>query len=152
MNDLRILMVEADPRESDRITNMLSDADHLVLPAANFEEASEALLVQRFDAVLLGATLPSAGIAPFIASLRQLEKKQNISTRTAVLSYSPANEQAAQIDAFLPEQFDSAQLIAAVERLAQSSVSTHTPAAETPDLPVFDADELRAQVAFDDEL
>jgi HPt (histidine-containing phosphotransfer) domain-containing protein/CheY-like chemotaxis protein len=157
MNELRVLLIETEPEEAENVSAMLSDANHIVLPAADFGEASEAILVQRFDAVLLGSALPTDEVIRFTSQLRLLERKQQNASRTPVLSYSPAlltgPEGESTVDAYLPEQFEAAHLAAAIQRLAQTGAGgSNTGASVDTGLPIFELDELRAQVAFDDEL
>jgi DNA-binding response OmpR family regulator len=151
---LRVLLIEGDPREADGISSALTRANHAVLPAAGLEEASEAVLVQKFDAVLLASPLPLEAVAEFSAHLRTIEKSQGNATRIPVLSYSrQAAEMPAQsaggdlaVDAYLPSPFDTAAFAQAVANLARN-------VAQTPQsFPVFEVENFKAQVAYDDDL
>ena len=53
MNMLRVLLIDDDPAECERIATRLERAQHTVLPLSGFDEAAEALEIQRFDAVIL---------------------------------------------------------------------------------------------------
>ena len=59
MKSLRVLLVGKDPGQGERISSLLSGAQHAVLPASGLEEAFEALEVQKFDAVLLLSQVPA---------------------------------------------------------------------------------------------
>ena len=159
MSALRVLLINNDPKQSESISTVLADANHTVLPASGFEEASEALLIQKFDAVLLGSALPAEAIAHFTASLREMERSQRTSGRTPVLSFSPAKGNAPPnagkipVDAYLPENFEPAAFVQTVESLASTAVTeAETSANSSPDLAILEPDELYEQVAFDREL
>ena len=55
---MRVLLVNGDPAESQQISSALAAGQHAVVPTTDLDEAAEVLLEQRFDAVLLGSTLP----------------------------------------------------------------------------------------------
>jgi DNA-binding response OmpR family regulator len=76
MNALRFLLVHGDPHGAGRISSLLSAARHIVVAAPNLAEATEALYVERFDAVVLDAALPQAEVGEFAASLRRIEERQ----------------------------------------------------------------------------
>jgi HPt (histidine-containing phosphotransfer) domain-containing protein len=65
MNSLRFLLVHSDPRQSDQIASLLAGAHHTVLQTAQLDEARDALFVERFDAVLLGALVSPASLPEF---------------------------------------------------------------------------------------
>ena len=159
MGGLRVLVIEPNSKESERIATVLEEANHAVLPATGFADASDALLVQRFDAVLVGSPAEN-GMKEFTTKLRQLEKKQRSASRTAVLSLSSdASSQVAPargdggIDGYLPRDFEPAAFSRAVNALglalAPSQESAEAAAAE---LTVFEPEEFQAQVAHDREL
>jgi HPt (histidine-containing phosphotransfer) domain-containing protein/CheY-like chemotaxis protein len=160
MNTLRVLVVNSDPQGAERWAEWLASAHHSALPATGLEEASEALFVQRFDAVLLSSPLPLEGIAEFTAKLRTLEKSQRAAVPAPVLSFSSevpngadwcAGEQG--IDAYLAESFQPSVLCEAVNSLAASLArgdgGEACSQAEGTDLNV---EEFRAQVGHDDGL
>ncbi len=162
MGALRILLVEKNPSEAERITSVLTDANHDVLSATGFEDASEALLVQKFDAVLLGSLAGADGVAAFTATLRALENSHRNSGRTPILSFSPQfTEQSGSslpggvaIDGYLPRDFEAQTFSDAMTSLARA-VARPTQATQTDtssELPVFDPEEFQAQVAHDREL
>ena len=160
MSALRVLLISSETAESERICSVLERAQHAVLPVPDFAEAAEALLIQKFDAVLVTPTVPASAISEFIANLRQAEKNGRNQTRTPVLSIgqsaSPATaENHGSIDAYLPERFDPAAFAKTVENLANALAQADQSsdgAASAPDLPVFDVSAFEAQVAYDRDL
>ncbi|HEY7305305.1 MAG TPA: Hpt domain-containing protein [Bryobacteraceae bacterium] len=83
MNSLRVLVVDRDREKSEQICSMLTSASHLALPAHGLDEASEALSLQKFDAVLLG---PSVGESGF----EQLRQRFHIPTLYLTEPFEPA--------------------------------------------------------------
>lgn len=162
MGALRILLVEKNPAESERITSLLESANHDVLSATGFEDASEALLVQKFDAVLLGSLGAADGVAAFTATLRALENSQRNSGRTAILSFSPqftpesgsSLPGGVPIDGYLPRDFEPATFSEAMTTLARALAHPRelTQPGTSSELPVFEPEEFQAQVAHDREL
>lgn len=161
MNSLRVLLIESDPDQSRRIASTLTDAKHEVLPTRGFEEASDALQIQKFDAVLLGSPIPANGIAEFAAKLKELEKSQRVSSKIPVLSCSADLKASAwsavrdtPVDAYLPERFEADAFAEAVSELSRAV--THpgkaAQAASSPELQIFDPEQFQAQVAFDRDL
>lgn len=136
---LRLLLVEGDPQEAERISSALVNANHTVLPATNFQEASEALDIQRFDAVVLGRALHAQEMGEFTSKLRALERSQRASAQTPVVS--------------LPEPFEPATLTSAVSNLLRAvGGNTEVASAACPDLPVLEPDGFLDQVAYDRDL
>lgn len=162
MNPLRVLVVDGDPAELQRISSVLESANHTVLPTQGFEEASEALFVERFDAVLLAPPVQDAGLAEFTAKLRELDQSQRNSVRTPVLSIGPEITDAsgwsasrdARVDGYLAERFEPAALTHAVESLARAVSGGPQQASEAAplDLPVLEPEKFREQVGYEDEL
>jgi len=163
MSALRVLLVGSEEAESQHILAVLSEANHTVLPVPSFDEASEALLIQKFDAVLITPAFWGKGVAVFTEQLREAEKRQRNGTRTPVLSVSPNNfdrtaatpDGDGPVDAYLPEHFEPAAFAQTVENLAnavaqrrEESDSQMAPV----ELPVFNVAEFKAQVAYDNEL
>ncbi len=163
MSALRVLLIGSEEAESQHILTVLSEANHAVLPVPSFEEASEALLIQKFDAVLITRKAPGGSVADFAAQLRQAEKNGRNVARTPVLSMSPDNlSDGAQrpggngpVDAYLPERFEPAAFAQTVENLAlavaQSNEESSWEGARA-ELPIFNVAEFREQVAHDSEL
>jgi HPt (histidine-containing phosphotransfer) domain-containing protein/CheY-like chemotaxis protein len=161
MNQLRVLVIERDPLRMQRITAALGDVQFEVMPAASFSEATEALAVQRFDAILVGSQGDTQAQVEFTKGLRTMERSLGILSKTPVLLcsaavpngvWTPTNE--TWVDAYLPEQFVAATFTDAVMRLAQA-VSTKPKTAEqasSADLPIFEPEKFQAQVAYDRDL
>ena len=159
MSALRVLLIGNDTAETQHINSVLSEAQHAVVPVPSFDEASEALMIQKFDAVLIGPALSGDGVSTFTTKLRQGEAAQRNAVRTPVLSVLTGNVNTSgsngSVDAYLPGHFESAQFAETVENLAQVlSQSGKQPdgPSEQPDLPVFDVAAFEAQVAYDSEL
>jgi len=157
MSTLRVLLVDADCQESARLSTLLSGADQTVLAAGDLNEAAEALQLERFDAVLLGASVPSAAVPEFAANVRHLEQKQ-LGYRVPLFSisasipeeqgWSPAQE--SPLDGYLAEQFNSDTLTSAI-RMLESSISLHSNDAD-PSSRIFLPNEFREQCGDDPEL
>lgn len=160
MTTLRVLVVNSDAEEAERLAKLLAGADHVALPTTGLEEAAEALFVQKFDAVLLSPPLPSDSIAEFTATLRNLESRQRSATPTPVLSLSPQLPNGAEwctaelgIDGYLVDSFQPAALCQAVASLAASICrSNNSSARPSSELPVFEVEQFRAQVSQDNDL
>lgn len=161
MNYLRILVIEPDAERRQRIIAILGEPQFELLAAASFNEASEALLIQRFDAVLIGSLGDTQAQADFTAGLRRIERAQGLSSKTPVLLCSAAvpdglwtPTQEEWIDAYLGEEFVAATFTDAVVRLAQAVSPPKKPKEQaiSSDLPVFEPDKFQAQVAYDREL
>ena len=162
-SNLRVLLIENDPSESERISSLLESAHHAVLPLHGLDEAAEALEIQKFDAVLLPSGAPDRELKSFTAKLRQLEQNQRSAVRTPILSVSsevPSDmgwleTHEAGINAYLPEGFEPALFAKAVESLAENLHRASTTPQSTPEsqnLPRFDPDGFQEQVAHDHDL
>lgn len=160
MNRLRVLVVNSDGPEAERLAGRLASAEHSALPACGLEEASEALFVQKFDAVLLGSELPADAVQEFTAKLRELERGQRSASPAPVLSISAeipdgrtwcVGDQG--IDAYLAESFQPPALLEAVTSLAASIARGDEPSgkANAP-MPVFERERFRDHVAHDADL
>src|SRR5581483_103750 len=133
---LRLLLVEGDPREAERISSALVNASHTVLPATNFQEASEALDIQRFDAVVLGRALHAQEMGEFTSKLRALEHSQRACAQMPVLP--------------LPEPFEPGLLANAIGNLLRAvGGNTQATSSGCPDLPVLEPEGFLDQVAYD---
>ena len=160
MNTLRVLVVNRDSQEAERLAALLADAHHTALPAADLEEASEALFVQKFDAVLLSSPLPSDGIAEFTAKLRKLESSQRTPVPTPVLSLSSQLPNGADwcagehgIDAYLADSFRPTVLLEAVTSLSAAIARAGNSSTDmASELPIFEVEQFRAQVCYDNNL
>ena len=162
MGALRVLLIEKNSDESQRISSVLTDANHDVLSATGFEDASQALLIQKFDAILLGSPAGADRAGEFTTNLRALERKQRNSGRTAILSFSPQSSPGANgspardltVDGYLPREFEAAAFRDAVYALAHA-VAARPDAQDRnsgSDLAVFEPEQFLAQVAHDRDL
>jgi len=159
MSTLRILAV-GSPEDLERISSTLTRAGHSVVEADTLEEASEALSIQRFDAVLLAPDLAPDAIAAFAAKARNFEQASTPAARVSILAIAagpPASvfvSLPSGIDGIISDELDPDALTEALTNLAQAVApkSSIAPASPAADLPVLDIEELKAQVAYDDEL
>ncbi len=154
MNSLRILLVEGDEPRADRLLSLLASFGHSTIPVPDLNEASEALFIQRFDAVLLGSGQSAEDSAAFLAKLRSLETGQRFDSRAAVLGCSPSLAALAFLDGSLPDVFDAETLAVAVSRLqavGQGNAAS-TASGLTPALPVFEPDQFEEQCANETDL
>jgi two-component system, sensor histidine kinase and response regulator len=160
MNALRFLLVHGDSHGSGRIASLLTDAHHMVLAAPNLAEAAEALYIERFDAVVVDASLPRDEVAQFTSSLRRVEESHGLA-RIPVVSVS--SESATDVlpgqanptwDECLHEPLDPAALTEAVTRLGQAvGHPTDQPAPlDMSEFPVLEPEEFEEQVGGDREL
>ena len=163
---LRILIV-GEPGYTRAASFSLERAPHTLVHAKDLEEATEVLLVQSFDAILISPRMPLSEIEEFAGAVRQLDDRHESSTRTTLLFLGGGTndtlledrmEQALRngsIDGVVEESLDPDALTLAIARLAAAvsvDKATAAAAALAPELPVLDIEQLREQVAFDDEL
>jgi HPt (histidine-containing phosphotransfer) domain-containing protein len=149
-NTLRVLLVGVDSSLADQICARLASASHSVFAANDLEEASEALDIQRFDAVLLGPYVETNAIRTFTEKLRRIEAGQRQPGRATIFSFqSDPETNDFRPEAYLPPSFDPAMLtktIAELRQKASSELSSHA------ELPVFDLEKLQSQTGNDREL
>jgi HPt (histidine-containing phosphotransfer) domain-containing protein/CheY-like chemotaxis protein len=160
MSTLRLLLV--DPNSDQAVLQASVAAGSIVLPASNFHEASEAIVLQRFDAILLREPLSLAAVEEFIKALRNLEEAQKNLARTPVLllsanaapgsGWTPAPDENTGIDGILPIHFDHETLLEAVDRSAASKRGSVDRLSSPPAVPVFDRHEFRMQMGDDPAL
>lgn len=161
-NTLRVLLVDNDPRASDRFSDRLERASHIVLPINALEDAVQALEVQRFDAVLMTSRLLNDDVLNFRALLEKFSTAGRTAQRIPLVCYTPTNasEPSAEelrrygMDGHLNEDFDETALLVimanSVGGLSESAAGPPNRVDST--LPVLDADEFRDQVGNDAEL
>src|SRR4051794_9141592 len=127
MSRLRVLVIHDDAAELDRISKLLEKGSHVVLPLEKMAEASEALGLQRFDAVLLPEHTPAEELAAFASNLRRMEHDCRSGTRTSILLCSSSvtgtkisvnGQQTGFADAVLPDHFEPAQFARTMEQLS----------------------------------
>jgi two-component system sensor histidine kinase/response regulator len=166
MDSLRFLLVHSDATQSERISSVLEDAHHTVLPTPSLDEATEALYLQRFDAVLLGEAFTNGTVAAFKAKLRQVEQSQRSLSCIPILSaVAPAPESEGQMsgtaalnegpcDGYFEDPLDLTALTEAVNCLARKlarSAELQTKCMDD-EFSVFAPDEFEEQVGGDREL
>lgn len=162
ISTLRVLLIENNPGESQRLSLLLESAHHAVLPLADLQEAAEALEIQKFDAVLLPSGAPDSQLKSFTAKLRRLEENQRWSVRTPILSIStevPKNSgwlatQESGINGYLSEHFEPAMFAKAVESLAEIlfEANSTSQSAKPSSLPHFDTNGFQEQIGYDRSL
>ncbi len=162
MKKLRILLVDSDPDRLEQFSNMLGEADHNVLPVSSLEEAEEALFVLKIDVAIFGCSFAEAETRIFVDRLRGIENTQKNALHAPVLAVSlgvinslgwrPGEGEL--IDGHLVDSFDSAILLAAVDGISLTGPTAKTNGEGTGlvDLPIFEPDKFRQQVAHDSDL
>ena len=139
MSEQHILVIEAEEQRATRIVAVAQGAQHAAIAVPNCAEAAEALLLQQFDAVLLGSGQAVSEIGELAGYVR------GEANGTLLLSYT--GENAGVADAVLPPGFDAAQLDYAL-RNATSPASQ----AQIPEPAVFDPEKFAEQCAQDTSL
>jgi two-component system, sensor histidine kinase and response regulator len=165
MDSLRFLLVHADATQSERIASVLESAHHIVLPTPSLDEATEALSLQKFDAILLGAPFTSGKVATFKAKLRQVEQSQRSSVcipilaaleKTVPRSGRPADGTAASnedpCDGYFEDPLDLSALTEAVNRLSRTLAHSAELQNTGDEFAVLAPDEFQEQVGGDREL
>ena len=153
---LRVLVVETDPQRAEEISGLLESAQHEVFPLTHLEEASEALSVQGFDAVLVPATASGDELQRLASKLRSIERNA-AKGHIALLSCAPGGTEPAghsPIEVFLPPDFEAEAFAAAVHKLARGVFMVDDPGLSLlpADMPVFDLENFSEQMGFDTEL
>ncbi len=161
MDTLRVLLVDNDVNESERIAGRLEQAHHAVLPAGGLEEAAQALEIQRFDAVIVSSKLVSEELRTFRQKLNSAASNGRVPTQVPFLCYSPASGEQptaevlerCEVDACLPDDFEAtfSQFIARLAAELYASQAANT-VGDKPALATFKADEFQAQLDFDRDL
>lgn len=163
MSKLRVLVVHNNSVELDRISNLLEKDNHLVFPLEKMSEASEALELQLFDAVLIPNDTPQEDLAVFASNLRKSENSRHAQTRTSILSCSRNvteteiwmdGQSGHHIDACLPVQFEPSTFTRTVEQLScrVSSSAAAAKAEPAEQLVSFDPDGFRDLLGDNAEL
>ena len=153
---LRVLVVETDPQRAEEISGLLESAHHEVLPLTHLEEASEALSIQGFDAVLVPAAANDDELQKLASKLRLIERKEAIG-HIPLLSCAPKGIEPtgrSPIEAFLPPDFEAEAFAATVNKLARGvSMAEKSGLSFLPaDMPAFDPENFQEQMGFDTDL
>lgn len=164
MSSLKVLLIGTETAESQYICSVLERAKHDVFPLPGFDEAAEALQIQKFDVVLLAPAVQAAGAKSFITQLRQAEQSQRHSGRIPVVSVSAfsgtldGGDENDHVDAILPGNFEPSAFAETVGNLASAVTRSGTGAeaqhgsSGDPGLEIFSASKFEEQVAYDQEL
>jgi HPt (histidine-containing phosphotransfer) domain-containing protein len=148
VESLRVLVVSF-VECSHPVIAQLVDAGNTLFPVQTLTEATEALEIQRFDAVLLDQSLDLDAIRSFSEKV-----VQTTGTPTGLfwLPTLPHQDNSGRSGVLhgISELSDAASLTTAMTHLARA-VGNRT-AAPSQSGPVIDVEELRMQVAYDDEL
>lgn len=156
MNSLRFLLVHRNPEQSEQIAALLERANHSVLPTPGFEEAADALTVERFDAVLMESEFGKVGLQEFSAQLRKMEQSQRCGSRVPVIALAggDTSELGSGVDGFIPEPIDPVALTFEVLHLARAVASSTDDSAsmEASGMKIIDPEKFREQVGHDSEL
>ncbi len=155
MNSLRFLLVHKETQRAASITGVLSKANHSVVRTAGLEEAADALLIEKFDAVLVESDFTRQGLADFSAKLRTISSENRFSTRVPVIVLDSAGDLDPCCDAVMPEPIDPHALTQTVLRLARavSSVQTKEEAArDAAAFAIIEVKKFEEQVGEDPEL
>ncbi len=148
MSRLRVLLVHHDAGELDRISTLLGKAGHSVLPLETMDDASEALGLQRFDAVLAPESTQPEALAAFASTLRTIETTGRAEGRTALILCSTAGAEpqsatadrdTGPADATIPSDFSPEMFARIVEEVrAGQSQGAAAQLETTEELAVFD--------------
>ncbi|MBV8550889.1 MAG: Hpt domain-containing protein [Acidobacteriaceae bacterium] len=157
MTNFRVLFIEREPEAAERISALLSRANHTVFATSSLQEAFEALGLEKFDAVLLGASVPLPERESFATGLRHLERRQAVNRRTPALLLSPhitadqgwAPGLESNIDGYLAERFEPDTLAAAIQNLSRANAA---PPDGDEQQPVFVPEEFRDQCVNEPQL
>lgn len=151
MKSLRVLIVSPAEPSSSTLAQ-LEDAGHTMVPVQDLTEALEALEIQRFDVVLLDQNLDSVALAGFA------RKFKGLAAGNTGLFWLPRSEAPCEpgtlfgtLEGAISDLPDAGALTQAIARLAEA-VGTSTVMNQSFGQPALDVEELRSQVAYDDEL
>jgi two-component system, sensor histidine kinase and response regulator len=148
MVSLRILLVDSNEHSADKIAGRLTSAGHSTVSVPGVDEAMEALLVEKFDAIVLGVGQPDESLTNFVLTLRQRNAGELPQDGTAIFSCSPDQPAGSSLVSYLPPDFTAAQFAEATARFNESSPSAGAPS----DLAVFIPGGFEEQCASDPEL
>ncbi len=152
MIDLRILLVDEDERCAGRLQACLESAPHLIVPVSNLEEAAEALLIQKFEVIMIGSGQPTEQLSTFVTRLRTLEAQQTAGPQIAVISCTSELAGLSSLDGCLPEDFDAAELSRLLAGVAKASVTSPADGAASDGRVIFDPERFAEQCANEADL
>jgi HPt (histidine-containing phosphotransfer) domain-containing protein len=150
MDSLRVLFVGSDLEECNRMQSACTALnDDLVVPAVGIDEASEAISLQRFEAIVCGASVQAREVSNLATALRSLNKRS--AGRTVLLSLGNRHEEVSAFDGHIPDKFGRDTLIQAMNSARNMPPSGTAGSSPTSELPVFELEEFDEQVGGDPE-
>ncbi len=149
---LRILIIGCS-EESRSLEAVLSSSEQPVLLVDTLAEGLEALLIQRFNVVLLPSCHAAGEIDGFAEAVRQIDCSADEQDRTVIVGVKSGDSAnaAAKVDGFVPYSAIPEVLTQAITSLAKA-VGQQSPSLACQGLVVLDVEQLHEQVAHDDEL
>jgi two-component system, sensor histidine kinase and response regulator len=149
---MMVLVCEGDEREAQRISSVLNAAGHNCSVVTDAQAALEAVFLERFDAVLVGRTIPPEATCALRDQLRELETLQSDRGSLPLLTVASCTG-APGAEISLPEHFEAADFQRAIVNLAAQIPTRHSEKdAHREPLPVFEAAEFEEQCAQDRDL
>jgi len=156
LDTLQILIVGC-PNQVQTLEGALVALNHQVTAVTTLSDALEALLLQQFNAVVLASSFLAAEVREFAAAVKTLESRSAGRDHIPVFLLLPEGATTEQLPYVHGLALDSAHpemLTQAIVRLAtavgQTSAFHHESSAS--ELPVLDVEQLKEQVAHDDDL
>jgi len=143
---LHVLLIEEDAGRAESIAGILAQENHNVLPAHGFEEAEEALGLQKFDAVLLAPSCSKQSVGQFTSKLKELDKRGRSAAKTPVLFLGAEQDMLADIDGCVGEPLEPGALLAAIASVRNSETF---PLDDAAVMPIFEVEAFKAQVGND---
>jgi CheY-like chemotaxis protein/HPt (histidine-containing phosphotransfer) domain-containing protein len=152
---LRVLLVEDNVVNQRVAIGLLKRRGHDVTLARDGSEALSILEHETFDVVLMDLQMPVMGGFEATAAIRAREKETGKHLRIIAMTAHAMNGDrerclAAGMDGYLSKPVDPRMLFAAIEQEPAASPAHEPP--ERPATATFDAKELRARVAGDEQL
>jgi HPt (histidine-containing phosphotransfer) domain-containing protein len=126
-----------------------TQTDDLVIPAVGVNEASEAISLQRFEAIVCSASIQAWEVRNLADALRSLNARS--AAQTVLLSLSNPCDEPSVFDGHIPEKFGRDALIQAMNSIRNSPLSDAAGSSLACELPVFEMEEFEEQVGGDPE-
>jgi two-component system OmpR family response regulator len=122
---MKILLVEDDPEMADALRSALSQHNFLLAVAVDLALAKEALLIERYDVVLIDRQLPDGDGSDLLADI----KKMSNPPRSIVISAMGTTRDKIDglnggADDYLPKPFEVEELIARLTAVTRRSPET----------------------------
>lgn len=145
----KVLIVEKNTARAEHLSSVLESAEHDVLPLSDLKDASEALTIQHFDAVLVPASSSGSELQTFADQLRRLSRTGG---HTALLACG-ASGGVPDVDGVLPYDFGAQAFAAEMSKLSRRVADPEgTPTKPAESEPIFNESEFREQMCDDGEL